>query len=175
MKNFTIPTLTVLSLLGTQLALAANPCGEPAGTYVDSDSHSAVSRTISRFKNANGFVYSYELDILGFAPQDPHLHDGETYNVKVVLDGKSAITSGEMGCTTTSIYPIIDGRCIDPTNPNGAQYDSTSPSLFTYAANGDHLNVWEGQIQAFNPSKGKFDEAVDFRFNQIKFSEMNFQ
>ena len=138
------------------------------------DSSQLISRTITRFKNDKGYVYTYELDLGGIGPSSEELHDGLTYSIKVTLDGKSAMTQGEMSCTTVSIQPVVDGRCIDPQNQTDA-YATVSPAFFTYASNGDHLNVWEGDVRVLDPKTAQFDVPSHFRFNEKKFSEMNFQ
>ena len=83
MKNLTIPA--ILSLLAANLAFASNPCGEPAGRSIDVDSGGLVSRTIYRYKNANTFVYSYELDLAGFTPSSEKPTDGLAYSLEVTL------------------------------------------------------------------------------------------
>ena len=173
MKTFALPTLTLISLFSAQLALAANPCGNYAGSYTDYDTTQFVTRTITRYKKGTNTTYTYSLAPQGFAPADPGLHDGETYSVHVTMDGKSAVTQGQMGCTNASVYAIDDGNCVDPQNETG--YGTISSAFFTYAANGDHLNVWEGDIRVLNPHTAQYDPTTHYHFNEKKFSEMTFQ
>jgi hypothetical protein len=172
MKISVLSALSLFALLGAQLSLADTPCGTLAGTYTDSDTTGYASRTITRYQQGDSYTYSYQIEVTGMGTPGVKPFDGEVSTMKVVMDGKSALTHGRMSCTTMSSDAIVDGRCLDP---SALPYTHISAQLFTYAANGDHLNVWEGQITVLDPKNNQWENATEFRFAEKKFSEMNFQ
>jgi hypothetical protein len=171
MKYSILGLLGPLCLLAAQQALADSPCGQATGTYTDTDTTGFVSRTISRFEKGSTIIYSYSITVGTFLTPGVTPFDGEESTLKILMDGKSAITHSHMSCTSAETEEVLDGICLDPAY---SAPGVVSPKLFTYAANGDHLNVWEGEI-TIQDMKGQFVEPTPFRFGEKKFSEMKFQ
>jgi hypothetical protein len=157
----------LVTLIASQAALAANPCGEPAGVFRDQldTPHALVSREIHRFRSGDHFVYSYRLTFAGVLPTAPIPRDGQTYAVAVGLNGRATQAVGQMLCTTVSTIELSDGRCEDPST-------EATPDLFFYARNGETLNAWDLTIRTLNPVTSRWEVPAHLRFEQKSLSDL---
>lgn len=171
MKTSLILTPALFLALLAQSALAANPCGEPAGTYTDSSTNGYFQRTISRFNKDGHYFYSYSFDPGTVMPKEAA--DNMGYEVVVSLDGKTTSTHGSVFCTSVAVQPISDGKCVDESD--SGSFTTYSSVLFYFSTNGDHLNVWEGNVTVLNPFTSKPEQSTSFYFPEKKFSDMKFQ
>jgi hypothetical protein len=166
-----IVTFLALASSGSQALAAGNPCGEPAGVYHEEiDGPSAtVIREIRRFKNGDHYAYSYLLSVEGLVPQ-PLPRGEQVYPVSVELNGRSAMTEGQLLCTTASVEELSDGACLDPGSDGSAR---TFPGLFFYAAHGEQLNAWDVTLNVLNPVTSRWETPSHLRFAQKNLSELS--
>jgi hypothetical protein len=158
MKN-SVTKMFLSILLITSPAMAANNCGQLDAHATESDVTSTISRTITRYKTANGGLhYVYEMD---FGNDVAPSNGVGTYKVNALLNGRTSDDAGEMSCTSAG-GTVVSEDCGD----NGIGAVTTTPGLFLYAADGDHLNVWQGSFQV--PGS----PAVTFKFPQETFKDL---
>ena len=166
------PIGLLLAALGLAPSLAqADTCpayfSTPPKVSTEQSHDGAIARVVRNY----GGHYVYALAIYGAYGDIPG-SDGARYRLQVTLNGKTSVVEGEESCTT--VYAAAYSNLCDYETAGGGA-GSTTPTLFFYAVNGDHLNAWDIKIHGFKKDGSVDPAGTTYRFPQKQFTELTWE
>jgi hypothetical protein len=121
----------------------------------------------------------FTYDLLSDSDGPPGIHSDVIFQLDVTLNSKHGSVHGDVASTTTQSHLLSsncglesNGQVSSSAGPDGIAVD---PSLFTFAANGDHVNAWDIVVTAKDPNNSADQSTVKYRLPEKRFADMTFE